>query len=109
VTHAQEAELRRALGLGSLHDINLAIGLLRDLEAVEAVPLPFALMRYVLQEIDHRFEGQAVTLETWRRVADLSPAFGTVLDSLRNGDRNASFAAMDTLTSSWRRLLASIG
>ena len=68
MTGAQEGELRRALQLGSLHDINAAIGLLRDLEAAEPVSLPFAVMRYVLQEIDHRFEGEAITLGIWRRV-----------------------------------------
>jgi hypothetical protein len=108
VTSAQEAELRRALQLESLHDINAAIGLLRDLEAGEPISLPFAVMRYVLQEIDHRFEGQAVTVETWRRVKDLSPSFGPVLDSLRAGDRDAAFTAMGTLTASWTKLLASI-
>ena len=108
MTGAQEAELRRALQLGSLHDINAAIGLLRDLEAGEAVSLPFAVMRYVLQEFDHRFEGQAVTLETWRRVTDLSPSFAAVLDSLKATDRVATFAALDALTSRWTKLLASM-
>ena len=109
MTVEQETELRRALQLGSLHDINAAMGHLRDLEAVEPVPLPFALLRYVLQEIDHRFEGQAVTLETWRRVKELSPSFGAVLDAHKTGNRDATFTAMDALTSRWTTLLASIG
>ena len=108
MTGAQQTELRRALQLGSLHDINAVIGLLRDLEAVEPVPLPFAVLRYVLQEIDHRFEGQAVTREIWRQVQDLSPSFGAVLDAQTVGDRGAAFTAMDGLTSAWARLLASI-
>lgn len=109
MTGEQETELRRVLQLASLHDINAAIGLLRDLEAVASVPLPFAVMRYVLQEIDHRFEGEAITLATWRRVKDLSPSFGAVLDAQKAGDRGAAFTAMDSLTSAWAKLLASIG
>ena len=109
MTGAQESGLRRALGLGSLHDINTAIGLLRDLEAGELVPLPFAVIRYVLQEIDHRFEGQPVTLGIWRQVQDLAPAFGAVLDAHKAGDHGATFTAMDSLTTTWAKLLASIG
>ena len=108
MTAAQEGELRRALQLGSLHDINVAIGLLRDLEAAEPVSLPFAVMRYVLQEIDHRFEGHAITVETWRRVKDLSASFGAVLEAHTADDRGATYTAMNSLTSAWRALLASI-
>ena len=108
MTGAQERELRRALQLGSLHDVNTAIGLLRDLEAAEPVSLPFALMRYVLQEIDHRFEGQAITLDTWRRVSELSASFSAVLDTHAAADRGATYSAMNGLTSAWRALLASI-
>jgi SH3-like domain-containing protein len=61
-----------------------------------------------VQEIDHRFAGQGVTLETWRRVKDLSPPLAAVLDSLKSGDRVATFAALDALTSRWRALLASM-
>jgi len=109
VTGAQESGLRRALALGSLHDVNAAIGLLRDLEAGEPVALPFAVIRHVLQEIDHRFEGQPVTLGIWRRVQDLAPAFGAVLDAHKAGDRGATFTAMDGLTSAWAKLQGSIG
>jgi hypothetical protein len=108
VTGTQERELRRALQLGSLHDVNAAIGLLRDLEAAEPVSLPFAFMRYILQEIDHRFEGQAIPLETWRRVSELSTSFGAVLDAHGAADRGATYSAMNDLTSAWRALLASI-
>jgi hypothetical protein len=80
VTGAQESALRRALQLGSLHDINAAIGLLRDLEAAEPVPLPLAVMRYVLQEIDHRFEGQALP---WRSGAGSGSSRPSALCSIR--------------------------
>ena len=108
MTPAQEGELRRLLQLGSLHDVNAAIGLLRDLEAVEPVHLPFAVIRYVLQEIDHRFEGQPLTLSTWRRIQDLVPPFAGVLGAL-NSDRDSLFTALDDLVSAWMKAHAAIG
>ena len=109
MTEEQEAQLRAKLSLSSLHEINDAIAILRDLEAVEIAPLPLSLLRYVLQEIDHRFDPQMVPRSTWSRVMALAPRFSRILDARTEGDRGAMFEAMNALVSEWMTLHASIG
>jgi hypothetical protein len=109
VTEGQEAQLRAKLSLSSLHEINDAIAFLRDLEAVEIAPLPLSLLRYVLQEIHHRFDPDMVERRTWSRVMALAPRFSRILDARAEGDRAAMFEAMNALVLDWMKLHASIG
>lgn len=109
MTDTQEAQLRERLRLSNLHEVNAAITLLRDLEIVERPPLPLAFMRYVLQEIDHRFEPGMVESSTWSAVGDLAPRFSRVVDAHAAGDKEKMFDAMNALVAAWIELNVSIG
>jgi hypothetical protein len=109
VTGHREAALREKLCLRSLREIDDAIALLREMEAVETPPLPFAVIRHVLQEIDHRFEGEMVQQSSWSRVGDLAPSISLIVDAFQAGDRDTMFVSMNDLISRWRQVQADIG